>query len=300
MQDEKILHIPVLLQEVLNALNIQKDDKVLDATVGSGGHSETILNLLGSEGFLLGIDLDTDAIARAGDRLAKFDFKADFSLKQGNFAEIDKIILDCQVKRFDKILLDLGWSQDQFEKSGRGFSFNKDEPLVMSFSKKTDISAEQIVNEWSEETLRAIISGFGQERFAAKIARAIVQAREKETIKSSGQLADIINSAVPRGFYRKINPATKTFQALRMAVNRELEVLGEALEKMHEIMNPRARLAVISFHSLEDRIVKRRFKDWAKDGKGELLNKKPIVAEDSELHKNKRARSAKLRVYIKK
>ena len=297
---QALKHKAVLLQEVLALLDIKESDKVFDGTLGSFGHGQAILQKLGEKGVYIGNDLDEDAIERAKSILQKKSFPAEIHFCQGNFKDAEKCLEALGLKKVDKILMDLGWSQDQFEDSGRGFSFLKDEPLVMSYSKDSDLSASEIVNEWSEETLADIIYGFGEERFARRIAKAIVKARESAPIKSSLELAQIVESAYPsftKG--KKIHPATKTFQALRITVNRELEVLEKALDALHSVLSCGGRMAVISFHSLEDRIVKRKFLAWEREGLGKRITKKPIIASKEELKENKRARSAKLRVYEK-
>ncbi len=293
-------HKAVLLQEVLDLLDLQDKDKVFDGTLGSFGHGKAILKKLGKDAVYIGNDLDEDALRRAEKLLQKENFYAKVFFCQGNFKDIKDCLQKHDLQSVDKILLDLGWSQDQFEDSGRGFSFNKDEPLKMSYSKDSELGAHDIVNEWSQETLADIIYGFGEERFARKIAKAIVSAREKAPIESSKELANIVVSVYPkRLLHKKIHPATKTFQALRIAVNRELEVLDEALDNLHTVLSCGGRIAVISFHSLEDRIVKRKFLSWEKSGFGRRVNKKPVTASKEELEENIRARSAKLRVYEK-
>ena len=296
-------HKTVLLQEVLDLLDIQSSDRVFDGTLGSAGHAIEILKILGKDAYYLASDLDPKAIERSLKRIEKINPKAKIQTCNKSFKDIKECLELAKLKSVDKILLDLGWSQDQFEDSGKGFSFMKDEKLDMRFGDSDDyiFNAYDIVNSWQVENIEEIIRGFGGERFAGRIARAIDKARSIAPIESSVELADIVRKAYPRFKTKsKIHPATKTFQALRIAVNRELETLQEALDNMHSVLSPGGRIAVISFHSLEDRIVKRKFKQWAKDGLGVLLNKKPVTASKKELKENKRARSAKLRVYEKK
>ena len=297
-------HKPVLLQEVLDNLQIKKSDVVFDGTVGSGGHASAMLSLLGDKGFFFGTDLDENSLLRTRDKLESLDAIVPWKLFEGNFADMERFAAELELKSVDKILLDLGWSQDQFDNSGRGFSFRKDEPLLMSYASHPDdesaLSAYEIVNSWQEDTLIDILQGFGEERFAKRIAAAIVAARSKKDIQSSKELADIVSAAVPGRFrYGRLHPATKTFQAIRIAVNQELSVLQDALSAVDRLLSSGGRVAVISFHSLEDRIVKRQFRQWAKEGKGRMINKKPITASKKELQENRRARSAKLRVYEK-
>ncbi len=295
-------HKTVLLQEVLDLLDIQSNDRVFDGTLGSAGHAVAILKILGKDAYYLASDLDPKAIERSLERIKKIKPKAKIFTCNKSFKDIKDCLDTAQLSSVDKILLDLGWSQDQFEDSGKGFSFMKDEKLDMRFGDSDEyiFNAYDIVNFWQVENIEEIIKGFGGERFAGRIARAIDKARSIAPIKTSAELAEIVRKAYPRFKSKsKIHPATKTFQALRIAVNRELETLQEALDNMHSVLSPGGRIAVISFHSLEDRIVKRKFKQWVKEGHGLLINKKPITASKEELKTNKRARSAKLRVYEK-
>jgi len=288
------MHIPVLLNEILEYLEIQDDDVVVDGTLGAGGHSTAICTLLGEKGMLIGIDQDSGAIDRA-------DLgKCNAILKNGNFRNLDKILNEIGVKKVNKILLDLGFSSDQLENSGRGFSFQKEESLLMTLSDEIledTLTAEEIVNTWDEENIADIIFGYGEEKFSRRIAKGIVEARP---ISNTLELADIVKNSVPFWYRRrKIHPATKTFQALRIAVNDEIESLRDGLEIGMKVLAPNGRMAVISFHSIEDRIVKNFFKQMSKDGLGEILSKKPIVPSDEELKNNARARSAKLRIFKK-
>ncbi len=297
---QALKHKPVLLQEVLDALELNGAKTVFDGTLGSAGHAEAIFRRLSRGSVYIACDLDPESIERAKARLYDFKSEAKLYFCNANFKDIDMCLAEAGLESIDRILLDLGWSQDQFENSKRGFSFRKDEPLKMSYNPESELDAETIVNEWSEETLADIIYGFGQERFARKIAKAIVDFRACQRITTSKELAEIIYSVYPKRFFnKKIDPATKTFQALRIAVNRELEVLEEALNNMHEFLSPGGRVVIISFHSLEDRIVKRKFLNWEKQGFGFRVNKKVIKPTEEELKNNPRARSAKLRVYEK-
>ncbi len=292
-------HKSVLLQEVLEALQVKPSDIVFDGTLGSAGHAKEFIKRLGKNGVFIGSDLDKKSLQIAKEQISVMQSKCKVLLFQGNFKDIKKFLEKANLTHINKALLDLGWSKDQFEDFGKGFSFLKDEPLDMRFDESQELSAYEIVNFWSEETLADIIFGFGQERKARQIAKVIVAARQKKPISSSRELAKIVSQVFPKRYF-KINPATKTFQALRIAVNSELEVLKEALENIENVLAPEGRLAVISFHSLEDRIVKNTFKNWVKEAKGTLLNKKPIVPSAQEIKENKSARSAKLRVYEKK
>jgi 16S rRNA (cytosine1402-N4)-methyltransferase len=291
-----MLHVPVLLQQVIDGLDVKPGETVLDATLGSGGHAETILQKYGDTIRYIGLDRDLDALertkVRVGDKVIAFE---------ANFREMEDVLRAHDIQSVDKILFDLGWSSDQFELSGRGFSFQKDEPLLMTFEKDSKgTTAREAVNVWKEESLADIIYGFGEERYARRIARAIVAARESAPIETTGQLVEIIRKATPSLYHhRKIHFATKTFQALRIAVNDEYGALKQGLAGAWNILNPNGRIAVISFHSGEDRIVKTFFKTLEKEGKGTLIYKKPLIASPEESSKNRRARSAKLRI-IKK
>ncbi len=290
-----MLHVPVLLHEVIDNLDIQKGDVVLDATLGSGGHAEAILQKYPDITFI-GFDQDTEAIertkARIGDKATLFE---------ANFRDSEEVLRSHSIGHIDKALFDLGWSSDQFELSGRGFSFQKDEPLLMTFAKKSDgVTAREVVNVWKEESLSDIIYGFGEERYSRRIAKKIVEARETKPIETTGQLVEIIKQATPSLYHhKKIHFATRTFQAIRIAVNDEYGALKVGLQGVWNLLAPHGRIAVISFHSGEDRIVKTFFKTLEKEGKGTLITKKPLTASPEEEKNNRRARSAKLRIISK-
>jgi 16S rRNA (cytosine1402-N4)-methyltransferase len=339
------IHEPVLLHEVVEHLvigswlfknkiiNNQKPITAwyLDGTLGGAGHAKAVAEAfkksekLGGAKLagIIGLDRDEQALERAK---ATLKGKADkIILECENFRNLDKVIEKNGVAKIDLILLDLGISSDELDNSGRGFTFQKDEPLLMTMGDpaKYPFTARDIVNKWDEEVIANIIFGYAEERFARRIARAIVNYRQKKAIETSGEFAEIIKSSVP-GFYRrgKIHPATKTFQALRIAVNDELGALREGLKKGYEYLSNGGRMAVISFHSLEDRIVKDFYKEKAgggakggiggeagggakvgddRDGSGGaiIITKKPIVASPQEIAENPRSRSAKLRVIEK-
>lgn len=296
-----ISHTPVLLQETIEGLALKEGDRVFEGTVGLGGHSEEIIKLLGTHGIYIGVDEDTIALAHAEERLAPYPCAKIF--RWGNFRNIDRFLDDVGHPTVDKILFDIGISNLQLEGSGRGFSFKRDEPLLMTFQvtlREGTLTAREIVNEWAEESLVDIFKGYGEERFAYRIAKAIVSAREAKPIETTGELAGIIENAVPR-FARagKIHPATKVFQALRITVNDELGALREGIAKGFARLAPGGRIAVISFHSLEDRVVKYFFKERVEEGSGVLVTKKPIVPSDKEIAHNPKSRSAKLRIIEK-
>lgn len=294
-------HESVLLNEVLDNLALEAGDIYLDATTGSGGHLEGVWNRMGNSVTLSGIDADSTSIAIAQAKLDLLGAKANLVVL--NFRNIDKAGELLGIGTPTKILFDLGWSSDQFEEGKRGFSFQKDEPLLMTFASSVgedDTTAYDVVNRWGEENLADVIYGYGEEKYSRRIAKAIVERRQEKPIETSGELVEIIKNAVPI-FYRfgRLHFATRTFQAIRIAVNDELRTLETGLAKAFEILKHGGRMAVISFHSLEDRIVKNFIRSKHEEGKGEIINKKPIVASDEEIGRNPRARSGKLRI-IKK
>ena len=294
-------HKTVLLNEAINGLDIHPGDVLVDCTLGSGGHSEEVCKRFGNTVSILGIDEDSAAISRTKSRL--HDMKCNIQYVQGNFASIGQILLTLRVSKVDKILMDIGLSSNQFEESGRGFSFQRDEPLLMTFKESLiegDLTAREIVNNWDEENIATILWGYGQERFSRKIAKAIVERRKVKPIETTFELVKIIKGSTPSSYHhRKIHPATKTFQALRITVNNELKNLKKGLSSGFNILNTKGRLAVISFHSLEDRIVKQFMKEREEKGEGKRITKKPIIPSDEEISENPRSRSAKLRILLK-
>ncbi len=291
-------HTSVLLNESIDGLNLKNGSVFVDATLNAGGHSKLVLDKFGKNVRIIGIDIDADAIARAKQKISADNV----SFYQENFRNIDKVLEKAGVSQVDGVLFDLGISSNQIEESGRGFSFKTDEPLLMTMKKdpqSSDITAHEIVNSWAEESLADIIYGYGEDRFARRIAKAIVMARAVRPINTAGELAEIITSAVPRYGFKKINPATKTFQALRIAVNDELGALKEALPKSFDKLSCNGRIAAISFHSLEDRIVKRYFKEKSDLGQAKIITKKPITPTEKEISENPRSRSSKLRILEK-
>lgn len=299
-----MIHKTVLLQETINGLDLQPNDVVIDGTLGNGGHSEEMLKRMGDKIDLIVLDLDEEAIDRSKMRLKQYqDRGARIHYFQKSFKDFDQALEELSFDHVDKFILDLGLSSNQLQESGRGFTFQQDEPLKMTFSRTTgenELTAYDVVNSFEEENLADIIYGFGEEGFSRRIAKAIVEQRTIKPIQSSGELASIIRSSVPF-WYRngRIHPATKTFQAIRITVNDELGALKATLSKGFEHLMPTGRIAVISFHSLEDRIVKNFFKDREKEGRATLLNKKPIIPSEEEIRLNPRARSSKLRTIIK-
>jgi len=286
-------HQPVLLKEVVEYLNPQPGQNFIDATLGNGGHSKAILEKIGPGGKLLAIDFDKQAIQRAKQKLGRFLPQIVFV--QDNFVNLEKI-----VSRYFKnipvqgILFDLGFSLDQIKQSGRGFTFQQDEPLDMRYApERQKITTADLVNFESKEKLIKIFQEFGEEHFAERIADRIIQFRKKNKIKTTLQLAEIVKSVYPKRLSYRIHPATKIFQALRIAVNNELNNLVQVLPQAAKILQPKGRIAVISFHSLEDRVVKHFFRN---ETRLKVITKKPIKATEKEIFNNSRSRSAKLRV----
>ena len=294
-------HIPVLLHEVIDGLALKPGDIFVDGTLGGGGHSEEVLKRFGNRVKIIGIDLDSDAVRRSEERLGQS--QGDIKFIEGSFRNLNAILDSLNIKGVDKILLDLGLSSNQFEESGRGFSFQKNESLIMSFKKdlkEADLTAKEILNTWDLENIITIIKSYGEEKFAWKIAKAIVERREVKPIETTFDLVEIIKSATPKFYHhRKIHPTTKTFQALRITVNDEIESLKEGIRKGFERLNNGGRLAVISFHSLEDRVVKQFFKEKGTEGQAKILTKRPIIPSDEEIGQNPRSRSSKLRIIEK-
>ncbi len=297
-------HIPVLKQEVIFYLNCQPRGLYVDGTVGCGGHAKEILNATTPAGFLLGLDLDEEALKRA--RLTLAPYKNRFCLIEANYKNMLQILREIQIPGFETkplkaqgILLDLGISSLHLVPE-RGFSFLHNGPLDMRMNRKNSLTAKIIVNRWSQGRIKEIIQKYGEERWAGKIAKKIAQVRTKEEIHSTQRLAEIVAQAIPRrNWPRHIHPATKTFQALRIVVNQELENLEAFLSSALDCLECLGRLVIISFHSLEDRLVKRTFRNWAKEGKVRILTKKPICPSEQEIKENSKARSAKLRAIEK-
>ncbi len=292
-------HDSVLMREVLETLDVQPSDTVVDATLGGAGHFAALLSMLGEDGTIIGIDADAAAVERARSAYAadRRPHRPVAHLINDNFRNLSRILERLGIVSADKMLFDLGWSGYQIA-APRGFSFQReDDPLLMNYDENGEAAAD-IVNSSSEEELARIIFTYGEERFSRGIARAIVAARSRERILTTGALAAAVLAGTPAWYHKqKTNPATKTFQALRIAVNDELASLREGLGASLKVLTASGRLAVISFHSIEDRIVKNVFRDAVHAGLGSLSPKKPIVPSREEILANHRARSAKLRVF---
>ncbi len=286
------MHVPVLLKEVLELLDVRPDGTYIDATLGAGGHALEVLRILQQgKGKLLGVDRDPAALAVAGERLRGFEEQ--LIVWRGNFTEIDTLHASSGLPPADGVLADLGLSSLQLEEASRGFSFNLTGPLDMRMDPETGTTAQEIVNRTPERELADLIFKLGEERHSRRIARAIVKARP---IRTTTELAQVVTRAIPsRAGLHHLHPATRTFMALRLAVNRELENLEAFLGKVLGVLAPGGRVVVLSFHSLEDRLVKRAFQEWQRQGRARVLTRKIIRPSEAELRANPRARSARLR-----
>ena len=298
-------HISVLADEVIENLNIKPDGIYVDLTLGKGGHSKRILEKLSENGRLIALDQDQDALNAAKKNLSDYP---NVTFIKSNFEDIDKVLDQLEISKIDGALMDIGVSSYQIDNAQRGFSYMHDGPLDMRMDANNELTAEKIVNGYSLDELQEIFSKYGEERFSKTIARNIVETRNKQPIDTTFKLRDLVNKSVKT---KEVHPEKRVFQALRIEVNRELEVLEKTLQKVIDYLKKDARLCVISFHSLEDRIVKNTFKELEKDcicppdlpvcvcnhkAKVKIITKKPITASKKELKENSRAKSAKLRV----
>jgi len=288
-------HTSVLLHEAIDQLMIEKGKRYIDATLGGGGHTKEILDR-GAE--VLGIDVDDDALSHVNEILKPEIENGKLKLARGNFKNIDKLAEEHGFSDVAGILFDLGVSSHHFDEAGRGFSVRYSGPLDMRMDQELGVKAADLVNALNRGELSQLFFTLGEERFAHRIADAIVRARQAGPIQTTAELVSIVNSVVPKK-REGINPATKVFQALRIAVNDELNSLKDALPKALNLLSAGGRLAVISFHSLEDRIVKEIFKEFAEKGLGVIVTKKPIIPSIKEIEENNRSRSSKLRVFKK-
>lgn len=307
--NEENLHKPVLLEESIEYLCPMEDGVYVDATMGLGGHTKSLVEACNSRVKVIGMDVDEDALEFAEKRLSEYNDNIEFVNK--NFINIDNTIRDLDIDSVDGIIADLGISSYQIDHSTRGFSFSRNEPLDMRMDASLQFTAYDLVNEMEETELEHIFKVFGEERFAKNIAKSIIKNREKKTIQTTTELAALISNSIPRKFHpKKIHPATKSFQALRIAINNELDNLKIFIEKAVNVLKPGGRLVIISFHSLEDRIVKRMFKSLEspcicppdlpicsceRKQMLKILNKSPVRPGEKELMENPRARSSKLR-----
>ncbi len=306
MEKKEFEHVTVLKNEMIDAV-VKNGGIYVDLTLGGGGHSEEVLKRGAT---LIGIDQDSDAIKAAGERLSEFEGK--FTLVKSNFKDLKQVLYDLKIEKVDGIIADLGVSSYQLDEGSRGFSYMHDGKLDMRMDQSGALSAEDIVNDYSEEELTRIITDFGEERWAKRIAAFIADARKKERIKTTAQLVSIIKAAVPKGARQGgPHPAKRTFQAIRIEVNHELDILAKTIEDAADMLKPGGRMGFITFHSLEDRIVKETYQHLAKGctcppsfpvcvcggtPKLRVVTRKPIIPTDEEVNVNPRARSAKLRI----
>ena len=294
------VHTAVLQEEVLSLLNPKPGQTFIDATINGGGHAEAILASIVPGGTLLGMDWDCELVQETRRTFEKMKSACTVSIICASYVSMQKEVAQYGIRQADGILFDLGFSSYHVDRAGRGFSFMRDEPLDMRYNiHSNDLTARQIINEWPEDLIADIVWRYGEERWARRIAQGIARARVKKEIVSSKELSEIITRSIPRAARSRVHPATRTFQALRIAVNHELESLEQVLPEATQLLAPGGRLAVISFHSLEDRVVKTFFKAEEKRGILRIMTKKPIRPREEEIHINPRARSARLRGAIK-
>lgn len=310
----KFEHVSVLLQECIDGLMVRPDGIYVDGTLGGAGHGYEVCRKLSEKGRFIGIDQDDDAIAASTERLKEFSDHV--TIVKSNYEHIKSVLDELEVSGVDGILLDLGVSSYQLDTAERGFSYMSDAPLDMRMDRSSPMTAKDIVNTYEEDKLYQVIRVYGEERFAKSIARHIVQKRKEKEIETTGELVDIIRSSMPaKAKNGKGHPAKRTFQAIRIELNRELDVLQETLADMVSVLNPGGRLCIITFHSLEDRIVKNFFRDMehpctcppdfpicvcGKEPQGKVITRKPILPGKEELQINSRSKSAKLRIFEKK
>jgi len=300
VEDETREHVPVLVDEVAQLLAVRTGDVILDCTVGHAGHARMLAESAGESGLLIGMDVDEFNLQSASQRLE--GCPARWRLFRSNFTRVDEVLSEAQVPGVDVMLADLGYSSAQMADPGRGLSFQSDGPLDMRLDDRLEQTAADLVNQLGERELADLIYRYGQERFSRRIAGAIVQARRNRRITGTGELVAVIGRALrvdPNSRASKIHPATRTFQALRIAVNDELGALTNLLAKAPRLLRPGGRIGVISFHSLEDGIVKQDFRARKSDGIYDILTKKPVAASATEKERNPRSRSAKLRVAVR-
>ncbi len=304
-------HVSVLLQETVDGLNVKPDGIYVDGTLGGGGHSYEVCTRLGAKGSIIGIDQDEAAIEAASIRLKDFGEKV--TIVRSNYCDMKSRLHELGIDKVDGLMLDLGVSSYQLDTADRGFSYREDAPLDMRMDQRSEMTARDIVNDYSEMDLYRVIRDYGEDKFAKNIARHIVRERAKRPIETTGELTEVIRHAIPMKFQKKTgHPAKRTFQAIRIELNRELDVLRDSLDDMIDMLNPGGRLCIITFHSLEDRIVKSAFKKnenpctcpsdfpvcvCGKVSKGRVITRKPILPSEEEMEVNSRSKSAKLRIF---
>lgn len=306
-------HKSVLLEETIESLAIKPDGIYVDGTLGGAGHGYEVCKRLSSKGRFIGIDQDVDAIAAATKRLEEFKDKVQIDIVKSNYSGIANVLADLGVDKVDGILLDIGVSSYQLDNAERGFTYKVDAPLDMRMDKSNPVTAKDIVNGYTEMELFRVIRDYGEDKFAKNIAKHIVMARNRKEIETTGELIDAIKAAIPAKIQATGgHPAKKTFQAIRIELNKELEVLRDSIDTMIDLLNDEGRLSIITFHSLEDRIVKNKFRDnenpcicpknfpvcvCGKKSKGIVVTRKPIIPSDEEIGANKRSKSSKLRAF---
>lgn len=305
-------HVSVLLEETVSGLNVKPEGTYVDGTLGGGGHSYHILKMLNDQGRLIGIDQDEEALKAARGRLEEFH---NVTFVHSNYCNFKQVLKDQGIEKVDGILLDLGVSSYQLDNPERGFSYMADAPLDMRMDQRSEITASDIVNGYSQSELATMIRTYGEEQFANNIAKHIVKRREEKRIETTGELVEIIRAAIPMKIQKNMgHPAKQTFQAIRIELNKELKVLSDTLDDMVDLLKPGGRLCIITFHSLEDRIVKNVFKEkenpctcpsdfpvcvCGKKPLGKVVTRKPILPSKEEMDENSRSRSAKLRIFEK-
>ncbi|MDD5724580.1 MAG: 16S rRNA (cytosine(1402)-N(4))-methyltransferase RsmH [Candidatus Omnitrophica bacterium] len=297
MLSDELLHVPVMLQEVLEYLNLKPGQTIVDATMGTGGHALEILKRITPGGRLIGIDRDENSLGICRKRLAEFEGSVEFA--HANFSDLDEVLSARGVEKIDGIIFDLGISSYQLRDPQRGFSFQEEGPLDMRLDQDSYICAYDLVNNLNENEISQMLWNFGQERWHSRIARLLVQERRNEPISTTRQLADLVVRAIPHRYrrsYYRIHRATRTFQAVRIAVNRELEIREGTVKKAVDILKKRARICVISFHSLEDRVIKHTFRALKTEGLLEIITAKPLTPAPGEMDANPSSRSSKFRV----
>ena len=306
-------HVPIMVSEVLALLEPARGGIFVDGTLGGGGHAEAVLSAMPETGRLFGIDRDDEALKAAGARLSRFGDR--FTAIKGNFFDMKSLLKDYGVEKVDGILLDLGVSSHQLDAAERGFSYKAEAPLDMRMDRSAPLTARTVVNTWSEAELKRIFYEYGEEKFSAKIAARIVERRREKPIETTTELAELIKGAIPAKFRNEPqHPARRCFQAIRIAVNGELDGLHDAIQAAHDLLNPGGRLAILTFHSLEDRIVKNAFRTFenpctcpksapvcicGKKPTAKVLTRHPLVASEQEQKENSRATSAKLRAIVR-
>lgn len=306
-------HVPIMVSEVLALLEPARGGIFVDGTLGGGGHAEAVLSAMPETGRLFGIDRDDEALKAAGARLSRFGDR--FTPIKGNFFDMKSLLKDRGVEKVDGILLDLGVSSHQLDAAERGFSYKAEAPLDMRMDQSAPLTARTVVNTWSEAELKRIFYEYGEEKFSAKIAARIVERRREQPIETTTELAELIKGAIPAKFRNEPqHPARRCFQAIRIAVNGELDGLHDAIQAAHDLLNPGGRLAILTFHSLEDRIVKNAFRTFenpctcpksapvcicGKKPTAKVLTRHPLVASEQEQKENSRATSAKLRAIVR-